>query len=292
MSTDSIIFPSVSHNHDTTAIDADLAALRASVGSVQSAIAALAARVTALETPAIPVPPVVVDTAPVGDLPGWRQVFLDRFDAAPDNARYSSYPEPWGDTRYKQGDTANGGVYSGLTRCAVSGGILTITLGRDASGKPRSVAFCPRINGTATEQLYGRYAIRFRAAMAVGWKTAWLLWPKSEVWPRDGEIDFPEGNLNGTISGFMHRQGATQGSDQYAASTTARYTDWHTAVIEWKPGSCEFLLDGVSVGKTTSRVPNTAMRWVIQSETALDGSIPAAAASIEVDWLAVWAYAP
>ena len=35
MSTDSIIFPSVSHNHDTTAIDADLAARMESLGGEQ-----------------------------------------------------------------------------------------------------------------------------------------------------------------------------------------------------------------------------------------------------------------
>ena len=39
-----------------------------------------------------------------------------------------------------------------------------------------------------------------------GYKVAWLLWPKSGVWPRDGEIDFPEADLIGTISAFMHRQ--------------------------------------------------------------------------------------
>ena len=63
-----------------------------------------------------------------------------------------------------------------------------------------------------------------------GYKTAWLLWPRSEVWPRDGEIDFPEGDLDSTIHGFVHRQGATSGSDQYAVSTSATYTSWHTAV--------------------------------------------------------------
>jgi beta-glucanase (GH16 family) len=112
------------------------------------------------------------------------------------------------------------------------------------------------------------------------------------VWPRDGEIDFPEGNLTGTIHAFMHRQGATSGSDQDAFTTGVTFVAWHTAVIEWTPTRCEFFLDGVSIGRATSRIPNTPMHWVIQSETALDGSSPAAEAAMQIDWLAAWRYAP
>jgi beta-glucanase (GH16 family) len=102
-------------------------------------------------------------------------------------------------------------------------------------------------------QLYGRYEVRFRADATDGYKLAWLLWPKSGVWPRDGEIDFPEGDLNGVIKAFMHRQGATAGNDLYEAPTSARFPDWHTAVIEWKPNSCKFFLDGNQIGSATSR---------------------------------------
>jgi len=43
---------------------------------------------------------------------------------------------------------------------------------------------------------YGRYVVRFRSDAIAGYKTAWLLWPNSDNWPTDGEIDFPEGNLD------------------------------------------------------------------------------------------------
>ena len=45
--------------------------------------------------------------------------------------------------------------------------------------------------------LYGRYAVRFKIDPVPGFKVAWLLWPASENWPQDGEIDFPEGDLDG-----------------------------------------------------------------------------------------------
>lgn len=32
-------------------------------------------------------------------------------------------------------------------------------------------------------------------------------WPDDEIWPLNGEVDFPEGGLNGTIDAFMHHQG-------------------------------------------------------------------------------------
>lgn len=39
---------------------------------------------------------------------------------------------------------------------------------------------------------------------------AWLLWPQSDNWPWDGEIDFPESSLTGTAHGYHHyaRQGS------------------------------------------------------------------------------------
>ena len=98
-----------------------------------------------------------------------------------------------------------------------------------------------------------------------GYKTAWLLWPASDS-TTDGEIDFPEGDLDGTISAFMHHQG---GGSQDAYTTTGVYTDWHVAVIEWGPVNCVFLLDDVEVGHSTAVIPNTPMHWIIQTETQL-----------------------
>jgi hypothetical protein len=229
-----------------------------------------------------PVPP-TSSTMPVGDLPHFHQVFTDDFVTL-NLSRYVFYSDGWK-------DTTKHGTYNGSASCRAASGILTVGLNVDGVG-PRSVAFIPQTPG-GQNQLYGRYAVRFRAPItASGWKTAWLLWPSTDVWPQLGEIDFPEGTLTGTIGAFMHRWAATSGSDQDAYSTSAHYTDWHTAVIEWVPGRCEFFIDGVSIGKSTSRVPSGPMHWVIQSETDTGGTIPTAPASIEIDWLAVWSYVP
>ena len=253
--------------------------------------------VTPTPAPATPPPPAPGGSGvgmPLGDLPGWHQVFTDDFTASvslgafptSSNGRWSSYPTPWR-------DTSKNGAYSTARVVSVANGVLDKYLHYE-DGDYRVAALMPVLPGGGTNQLYGRYAIRFRADAVPGYKVAWLLWPQSGTWPRDGEIDFPEGSLTGTIDAFMHRQGGTSGGDQDAFSTGARFTSWHTAVIEWAPNSVTFFLDGSLVGHSTSRVPNTPMHWVIQTETNLSSTKPPveAAGHVQIDWVAIWSYAP
>src|ERR1700694_4664776 len=105
--------------------------------------------------------------------------------------------------------------------------------------------------------------MRFRADAVPGYKTAILLWPDSGVWPRDGEIDFPEANLNSTIWGFVHHQGGVSGNDQTGYRTRVMYdTGWHTATVIWLPGRVTLQLDGRTVGTNRTRIPNTPMHLV------------------------------
>ena len=161
------------------------------------------------------------------------------------------------------------------------------------NGVPLVAAPVPRLSG-GSDQLYGRYAVRFRADPIDGYKTAWLLWPQSNVWPRDGEIDFPEGELDGTIHAFMHRMNATHGGDQDAFPTSKGFNAWHTAVIEWTPSSVTFILDGTVIGRSTSRIPSTPMHWVLQTETSLSSVYPAPSIQghVQIDWVAAWRYTP
>jgi beta-glucanase (GH16 family) len=104
----------------------------------------------------------------------------------------------------------------------------------------------------------------------------------------------------------MHRQNGTSGGDQdeLRPSMPARFNDWHTTVIEWTPEYLRFLLDGTPMRvwsggrltdceRVTSRIPNTPMRWVLQSETELNATYPAktAVANVQVDYVKTWKYA-
>ena len=197
-----------------------------------------------------------------------------------------AYSDGWGDTNAKV--MGGNSLYEPSTVVEVTNGRLVKHLHNDGAGE-RSAALV-----VGQSQTSGRYAIKFRADQLPGFKTAWLLWPQSENWPHDGEIDFPEGSLNGTIGGFMHHQDGTYGGDQEFAATAARYGDWHIAILEWDAGKrCTFWLDGLKVGEWTNRVPSTPMHWVIQTEANIGGErAPSGTRGVlEIDWLAMWSKA-
>ena len=235
---------------------------------------------------------------PVGDLDGWRQNFTDDFTTdAPlgtFQTKYASkwhfYLDGWKDTAGQQGAPSR---YYPSKVLSASGGVLNKYLHTE-NGTPMAAALLPILNGQANgSQLYGKYTIRFKSDSLLGFKTAWLQWPDSGVWPRDGEIDYPEGDLSKSFGAFIHRQGATTGTDQTAFSNLGTYTSWHTASLEWLPGRINLILDGVTVGTSTNRIPNTSMHWVIQTESCLP-TCPAAnvAGNLQIDWAVAYAYSP
>jgi hypothetical protein len=247
------------------------------------------------------------ECAPQGDLPSWRQIFVDEFVESVAPGEWSGctlspfvcsgLPEPYRSRwwSYTDGwpDTSGNGVYSPSRVLSIENGVLDIHI-HSENGTHRVAAPLPLIHGAQGPlgQLYGRYAIRFRTEVLPGYKIAWLLWPDSETWPRDGEIDFPEGNLDGMISAFMHHQDAKLGNDQDAFSSGLPTSGgWYTAVIEWTRDFVRFSLDGRILGQSTGRIPDTSMHWVLQTETNLDGYDPQDAIDghIQVDWVAVYA---
>ncbi len=250
---------------------------------------------------------------PVGDIPGWHQVFADDFSTDPSvpvgrfarctrartlmrarcwrlpksvRAKWWAYPDGWK-------DTSGNGTYEPSKVLSIENGVLNYYI-HTSGGVHMVAALQPKIPGGVRNNglRYGRYEVRFRADSLPGYKIAWLLWPDSGVWPQDGEIDFPEGNLDGTFYAFMHHLNATSGTQVFVYATRAGYASWHTAVIEWMPRYCRFVLDGRIVGTSRKNIPDTPMHWVLQAETALGGVAPsdATAGDIQIAW--VTAYTP
>lgn len=231
---------------------------------------------------------------------GWKLVFNEEFDTPAAvgqfrsvyGQRFENYPDGWGGT---SGSDWHARRCSSLVT-SVSSGSMQYNLhqenlpnghsclgGRTVNGvwtnNPAGKYWLtaveqPATLGQAIRQTSGRYTIRFKVeGTLAGHYLVPLLWPVSEQWPRDGEIDFPEGAINSNICAFMHRQGATVGSDQDAFCTNVPFSGgWHTATTEWVSNGTtnsyvSFVLDGVEIGRSTSRIPNTPMRYVLQSET-------------------------
>lgn len=281
------------------------------LAGIASVVLLAAFRPLAPETPATNNGPCVSGQCmPIGNLPAWKQIFTDDFAVpvprgrwtgcvskpfvctalpAAYRAKWWAYPTGWK-------DTSKHGVYTPGKVLSIANGVLDIYLHTE-NGVHLVSAPVPLIHGNngPIGQRYGRYVIRFRAPSLVGYKIAWLLWPDSEVTPRDGEIDFPEGRLNGKIGAYMHHQGATSGADHDAfPSSVLVSSGWHTATIEWRPAFVRFILDGKLLGTSTKRIPNTPMHWVIQTETDNNGLIPANATAghLQIDWVTVYAPSP
>jgi hypothetical protein len=253
-------------------------------------------------------------TVPIGDLPGWKQVFADDFQgesvstgqfsncSSSDNtcsslpastkSKWWDYPDGWRDTS----GTCD---YEPSQTLSISDDTLDMFIHTSSSGACMAaapIAKLPDAVDSSNGQLYGMYSVRMRSDAVPGYLAAFLLWPDNGIWPQDGEIDFPNGELNGTVGAFLHHQGGSSGSDQDAYITSTAFTGWHTYTLEWTPNYVKFLIDGQVIGDSTnqSEIPNTPMHWVMQTESDLSGAKPAANAQgdLQIAWAAVWSYDP
>jgi hypothetical protein len=235
---------------------------------------------------------------PTANLPGWQNIFWDDFtkDAAlgswannndPDKICYvgaqgqqwRSYPKTYLDTYQKR-------PYRSDAVLSVKNSCLDFWL-HNVDGTPAGANPSPLITGTSQYQTYGRYSARLRVTNNTlsEYHAAWLLWPQSEIWPADGEEDFPEGQLSGSVQGFHHYARSAGGQDVAAIPAGTKFTDWHTYTMEWSPGRVRFLLDDVVVLNSTAFVPSKNMRWQLQTETNGSGTH---SGNLECDWVSVW----
>jgi hypothetical protein len=236
---------------------------------------------------------------PVGDLPGWHQVFIEDFRTAVPVGQFpgsvygrtwNTYPDGTPDT-WKIGEECPSKVLS------VHDGTLDYFLHEanchPADPHPRGLvaAATPKITG----QTYGRYSVRLRAQAGVrDYALAILLWPDSNNWPADGEIDFAEGRLNGQISANAHhadpqcpKGDGHCGTDHFSSAQS--FGSWHTATVDWLPGREVFYLDDREFGATTTLVPHNPMHLVLQVDTGYGSTpTPGESAHVQVAWVAVY----
>ncbi len=152
------------------------------------------------------------------------------------------------------------------------------------------------MNYTSASKRYGSYLVRFRAGKATGIKYAILLWPQSDNWPVDGEIDIAEdggGKRTGTTA-TLHF-GA--GDQKIQRQVSGDFSAWHTVGVEWSKGLLSFVVDG-RIWATISdpHVPDGVMNLAIQTESVACGETWGACPNsstpktvdFEIDWVAVY----
>ena len=209
----------------------------------------------------------------------WTMTANDEFDGDElDEDRWSAYS---GRT------TADVGQHD-PDNLSVSEGTLKLTSRGDTSA------------GLAWEdgQKYGRWEVRVRSQKGNGYGPVVLLWPDSEKWPEDGEIDFmeiPKGDR--TKAHFNLHWGEDDSQD--GKSVQADFTQWHTFAVEWTPDRIVGYLDGVEYyrNEDPDANPPGPMHLAMQQDIGPYGKdwIPAPDAStpetctFEVDWVRIYA---
>jgi hypothetical protein len=244
-------------------------------------------------------------SAPRASLPGWKEIFVDDFTTdAPlgsfanegcdnprkvvytgtENTRWTAYPECYV-------DTFNQFPYRADEVVSVHDGALDYHL-HDVDGKRAGANLSPLISGDAQGQTYGRYSARIKTShpFITGYRLAMLLWPESEVWPTEGELNFPEGELTGPIRGYHHfaEPTATANSQAISQYDYSGFTDWRVATIEWTPTVVRYILDDKVLLESRRGVPNTPMRWQLQLESSLYPEL--GGGNFYVDWVTVHAW--
>lgn len=246
------------------------------------------------------------DAMPVGDLPGWTQIIAQDFTTPaplgsfaatyPYWARYDGFLDTSRNTTRPAGQV---GTYNSATTTTVHDSLFDGQIFTDANGTPQVFAITPPFqDGTTVSggQIYGRYSVRFKIDMMAQYKIAWLLWPRDNN-SAEGEIDFPEANLDSTIHGYSHEVNGVHSNNAYSFNTQVNaYGDWHITTIEWTPNGLTFYLDGAQVGQYsgTLGLPTTEMKWVLQTETWINSTAPdpATTGHVYVDWVVAYKYTP
>lgn len=230
-------------------------------------------------------------TMPVGDLPGWHQVFTDDFttnSALGNGFPGTAYVNKW-DTYGDVADTNDKNVpayhlvyYTNQKTVSVNNGILDI-YAHTENGKHMCAEFSPKV----TPQTYGRYSFRYRVDTIPHFGGVWLTWPNDYVWPAHGEIDYPEAGFSGyNMFANAHYADPNGGVDNYDTHVTGQ--NWHTYTFDWSPGKETFYLDGAVIGTSTHEVPNLPMYFAYQcgyNNGSLDGTEQG---HVQIDWVTVY----
>lgn len=158
-------------------------------------------------------------------------------------------------------------------------GLLVIT--GESSGVTGAVGYYGAV------QQYGRWEARIRIPQGDGnYHPVALLWPSSERWPEDGEIDYFESSGTARTSTFSLHHGEST-SPEVAEIAIDR--DWHTYAVEWTPTSITAYLDGEEYATmtNTTHFPPGEMWHSFQLDWM--GERGRVDTVMEIDWLRVYA---
>ncbi len=230
---------------------------------------------------------------PVGNLPGWRQVFSDDFTGTSLDTCWMPYSGVIPSSPTSVWSPTHISVFDGMAQLST---YQDPAFGGTWTAAGMSSAPC-------LSQEYGKYEVRFRMDRAPGVKYAILLWPSTQPWPCGGEIDFGEDGGGDRLSTTL-TDNYCDANGQHAIlpqdRISADFSQWHTIGVEWTHNKIVWTLDGKTEATiSSSLVPADKMELDIQAEANTNCSLPfytcvssstPSVVNLDVDW--VTEYAP
>ncbi len=173
----------------------------------------------------------------------WNIVWSDEFNGNSVNT---------GNWTFENGNNGGWGnqeleFYTGRTNNAyVSDGLLHI-VARQESTNGYSFTSARMKTQNLYTKTYGRFEWRAKLPAGVGmWPALWMLGANipSVGWPACGEIDVVEtrGTTPATIQSSLHSGSDETGTYTFAGGDSS--TNFHTYLLDWKPNSISFSVDG------------------------------------------------
>jgi hypothetical protein len=92
-------------------------------------------------------------------------------------------------------------------------------------------------------QKYGRWEVRAAGSGDNEYHMVSILWPDSENWPCDGEVDYAETAGAWNVINFFHHYGCS--NSQTSASKALDVTQFHNYAVDWSPNGIIGYVDGV-----------------------------------------------
>jgi beta-glucanase (GH16 family) len=168
------------------------------------------------------------------------------------------------------------------SQISVVDGILTIT--GTANGTTGGMML------SGHELTGGTVSVRMRAPAGAGkYHPVVLLWPSTDRWPDDGEIDFveilnrPERDRND----FTVHYGTA--NSQISNGIAVDMTQWHTYSVTWTPDYISAAVDDVEYFRTTDKAafPPVPMNVCIQLDWFPYADTTSGSGVMEVDWVEI-----
>jgi hypothetical protein len=234
---------------------------------------------------------------PVGNQPGWKQVFRDNFTGTTISPKWNAY----------RGAIGGGvGGWWAASHAVVRSGELVLKTYQDPTACT-DAAICPLFNDEVSggvkmklAQTYGKYLIRVRTTPVADTQFLAILWPAVGTGPPETDFAVEGGPLNLTTIGAMIKYGPTATTTTETIvpdSVTANPAQWHTLGVVWSPGSVTYSIDGtVWATEANPNISSAPMNLVLQSQTTCEAvpghtcTAPWATTepNVDVDWVVAY----